>query len=50
MGRDRFVALFQSLGYGVVKRKNFQRTTIPTHVRFPNLITGMALNGPDQLW
>jgi hypothetical protein len=50
MGRDRFVALFQSLGYGVVKRKNYQRSTIPTHVRFPNLITGMALNGPDQLW
>lgn len=50
IGRDRFIAVFQSLGYGVQKQKNYHRTTIPTHIRFPNLITGMRLDGPNQLW
>lgn len=50
IGRDRFIETFKLLGYGVVKKKNFHRTTIPTHIKFPNLITGMILNGPDQLW
>lgn len=50
IGRDKFIAVFQSMGYGVKKQKNFHRTTIPTHIKFPNLITGMRLDGPDQLW
>jgi len=50
IGRDRFVAVFQSLGYGLQRRKNYHRTTIPTHIRFPNLITGMRLDGANQLW
>lgn len=50
IGRDRFIATFQALGYGVRKKKNFRRTTTPTHVKFPNLITGMRLDGPNQLW
>jgi transposase InsO family protein len=50
IGRDRFIAAFQSLGYGVLKKKNYHRTTIPTHIRFPNLITGMRLDGSNQLW
>ncbi len=50
LGRDKFISIFQSLGYGVKKRKNYHRTTIPTHIKFPNLITGMLLDGVDQLW
>lgn len=50
IGRDRFISVFQSLGYSIVKHKNFYRTTIPTHIKFPNLITGMLLDGPNQLW
>jgi transposase InsO family protein len=50
IGRDRFISVFQSLGYGVRKQKNYHRTTIPTHIKFPNLIEGMRLDGPNQLW
>lgn len=50
IGRDRFISLFQDLGYGVVKRKNFRRTTVPTHIRFPNLISGMLVQYPDTVW
>lgn len=50
IGRDGFVSIFQSLGYGVVKKRNFHRTTVPTHIRFPNLISGMLIQEPDTLW
>lgn len=50
IGRDKFIAIFQQLGYGVKKRRLYHRTTIPTQVKFPNLITGMRLDGPNQLW
>lgn len=50
IGRDRFITTFQQLGYSVVKKKNFQRTTIPTHIKFPNLISGMLVRDPDTVW
>lgn len=50
IGRDKFVALFISMGYGVVKKKNYHRTTIPTHVRFPNLISGLLVMQPNMVW
>jgi putative transposase len=50
IGRDNFILTFQNLGYGIVKRKNFHRTTIPTHIKFPNLITGMLIKDPDTVW
>ena len=50
LGRDKFISTFQELGYGVKKLKNYHRTTIPTHIKFPNLITGMLLDGINQLW
>ncbi len=50
LGRDRFVATFMELGYGVVKRKNYHRTTIPTHIRFPNLISGMLIMDVNIVW
>ena len=50
LGRDKFISNFQGLGYGVKKQRNYHRTTIPTHLKFPNLITGMLLDGINQLW
>lgn len=50
IGRDRFISAFQGLGYGVIRQKNYHRTTIPTHIKFPNLITGMILSRANQLW
>ena len=49
LGRDKFCELFMSLGYRIKKHKNYQRTTIPTHIRYPNLIQGMQLMKPYQL-
>lgn len=50
IGRDRFISAFQGLGYGVVKKKDFHRTTTPTHIRFPNLISGMLVRDADTVW
>lgn len=50
IGRDRFVATFMKLGYGLAKRKNYHRTTIPTHIRFPNLISGMLVMDVNIVW
>lgn len=50
IGRDKFISTFQRLGYGVVKPKNYHRTTIPTHIRFPNLISGMLVRASDTVW
>ncbi|WP_240971264.1 DDE-type integrase/transposase/recombinase [Flammeovirga aprica] len=49
MGRDKFCELFISLGYRVVKHRNYQRTTIPGHIRFPNYIAGMSVTSPHQV-
>lgn len=50
IGRDGFVAVFMSLGYRIKKIKNYVRTTIPTHIRFPNLIEGMCIYRKNQVW
>ena len=49
MGRDKFCEIFMSLGYRVVKHKNYQRTTIPGYIRYPNFIKGMSINRPYQV-
>jgi len=49
LGRDKFCELFLSMGFGVKKIKNYHRTTIPTHLNYPNLIEGMQLTRPYQL-
>lgn len=46
MGRDKFCEIFMELGYGVRKVRNYRRTTIPTHLNYPNLIEGMIVNRP----
>lgn len=50
MGRDRFIAFFQRLGYGVKRSKSFIRTTIPGCYKFPNLIEGSLVHRLNQVW
>ena len=49
MGRDKFCEIFMNLGYRVRSIKNYRRTTIPTHINYPNLIEGMQVTGPYQV-
>jgi len=50
IGRDRFSDLFMDLGYRVKRMKNYQRTTFSSKFYYSNLINGISLNGPSQLW
>lgn len=50
MGRDKFIEVFMDLGYGVRRVRNHRRTTIPGKLRFPDLIKGMLVDGPNQVW
>lgn len=50
MGRDRFIAVFSGLGYGLKRGRNWPKTTIRGLLDFPNLIEGMVVLGPDQVW
>jgi transposase InsO family protein len=50
IGRDRFVEIFMELGYRVKRVKNYVRTTIPTHLKYPNLIEGLYVYKPNQVW
>lgn len=49
LGRDKFCEIFMSLGYGIRKIRNYHRTTIPSHINYPNLIQGMMVSRPYQL-
>lgn len=49
LGRDAFCEIFLSLGYGVRRIKNYRRTTIPSHINYPNLIEGMLVDRPYQV-
>lgn len=50
LGRDKFIELFMELGYRVKTHKNYIRTTIPAHFKYPNLIQGMQVGRKNQLW
>ena len=50
LGRDRFIELLQSLGYGLKKRQLRPRTTTAGPLRFANLIEGRTFSGPNQVW
>jgi putative transposase len=50
IGRDRFVAIFQELGYGLIRRKKRPKTTFSSMYRGENLIEGMVVWAPDQVW
>ncbi|HMN06631.1 MAG TPA: IS3 family transposase [Flavobacteriales bacterium] len=51
MGRDRFEALLLSNGFRVGRVRNYARTThAHPSIRMPNLIEGLVVVRPDQLW
>jgi putative transposase len=50
MGRDKFCRIFKQLGYGIRRRTNPVRTTIPAHKVFDNLIEGRVVTGSNQVW
>jgi len=49
IGRDRFIDVMRQMGYGVVKVKNFIKTTKPVHSSYENLIEGMSVTRINQV-
>jgi len=50
IGRDRFIEAFMELGYRLKKKKNYRRTTTSSSIHYPNLIKGLQLTAPSQVW
>lgn len=50
IGRDRFIEVFMALGYRIVRKKNYRKTTIASKLYYPNLIKGIKVNGPSIIW
>lgn len=50
IGRDRFIDEMMRLGFRVKYKKNYKRTTYASSRWFPNYITGLLLNRPNQVW
>lgn len=50
LGRDKFIATLMDLGYRVRKKPNYKRTTIPSYLRYPNLIEGMLVWDKNRVW
>lgn len=50
IGRDRFIDTMMQLGYRLKRKKNYRRTTIAGSKFYPNLIKGIEVDGPSQVW
>lgn len=50
LGRDKFISIFMELGYRVQTKKNYQRTTVPVHSKYKNLIQGMMVQDRNIVW
>lgn len=50
IGRDKFEKLMMQNGYRVKRPKNYTKTTIPAHYKYPNLIEGSIVNQINQVW
>lgn len=50
LGRDKFITLFMQLGYRVRTQKNYQKTTIPVHSHYKNLIQGLMIQDRNIVW
>ena len=50
IGRDKFVDLFMDLGFRIKRKKNYHRTTTASKLYYSNLIQGMLLHSPSQVW
>lgn len=49
IGRDKFVAIFMSLGYGLKPSKNYIKTTYSVENEFENLIEGLLVTYINQV-
>lgn len=50
IGRDRFIALMMQAGFRLNKPRNYRRTTYAGKRHFTNLIKGLKIREPGQLW
>ena len=51
IGRDKFEALMGRNGLKLGRKKSFSRTTFShPSSRYPNLLSGKELDGPNQAW
>lgn len=50
IGRDRFIDSFMQLGFRVKRKKNYKKTTYSSTKFYPNLIKGITVDGPSQIW
>jgi len=50
LGRDKFIEIFKELGFGLIKKPNYRRTTYRGEIYYPNLIEGMVVDGANQVW
>jgi transposase InsO family protein len=50
LGRDKFISIFMELGYRLKTKKNYQKTTIPVHSKYKNLIQGMMVQDRNIVW
>ena len=50
IGRDKFIEIFMQCGYRLYRKKNYRRTTCSLSIYYPNLIEGMSISAPSQIW
>lgn len=50
IGRDRLFCLLRERDMLVKRRRTYRRTTIPGDWRTPNLLPGMTISQPNQVW
>lgn len=50
IGRDRFVEVMMQLGFRLKRKTNHKPTTVASNIYFPNLIKGLLVNRPSQVW
>jgi transposase InsO family protein len=50
IGRDKFVDIMMEAGFRLKRPRNYRRTTYAGHIRYPNLIKGMAVSDSSVIW
>jgi transposase InsO family protein len=50
IGRDKFIEIFMQSGYRLHRKKNYRKTTRSASIYYPNLIEGMVIIAPSEVW
>lgn len=50
IGRDKFIDIFMQSGYRLGRKRNYRKTTRSGSIYYPNLIEGMVIDRPSQVW